>query len=441
MRVVRPLLLTLLLSPLAHEAQAQPPLTLDEAVSQALARNPALAAARAGTAEAAAHVDQARSGYFPRLSIVESWQRGNAPVFVFSSLLSARQFAAGNFAIDALNRPDAVGFFHGAVAVDQVVFDGGRTRAGVAVSRQMARMADASRAEAELGVASQVAATYGRLLSLEAAHRAAESAAAAAVEDVARAERRRDAGRVTEADVLALRVHLAAMRVRAIEVSGQAAVARAELNRLRGEPVDAEFTVNEPPPAAPAARDWAALAAEAEAGRPDLARAAAAVGLAEAGRRQARAAWWPQVAAQAAYQYDGLDLSRRASAWVLGGEVRWNFATGLGDRAAGRAAAAAETGARAALEDARAAVRVEVLNAVRTLESAEAREALARATVAQARESERIIRDRYDAGLVGVQDVLGAASAVLGAESMRMTTLTDRITARAALDRAVGRRP
>jgi hypothetical protein len=124
MRFVRPLLLTLLLSPLAHEAQAQPPLTLDEAVSQALARNPALAAARAGTAEAAAHVDQARSGYFPRLSIVESWQRGNAPVFVFSSLLSARQFAAGNFAIDALNRPDAVGFFHGAVAVDQVVFDG-----------------------------------------------------------------------------------------------------------------------------------------------------------------------------------------------------------------------------------------------------------------------------------------------------------------------------
>jgi outer membrane protein TolC len=218
-------------------------------------------------------------------------------------------------------------------------------------------------------------------------------------------------------------------------------VARAELNRLRGEPVDAAFTVTEPLPAAPAARDWAALAAEAQAGRPDLARAAAAVGLAESGRRQARAAWWPQVAAQAAYQYDGLDLSRRASAWVLGGEVRWSFATGLGDRAAGRAAAAAEIRARAALEDARAAVQVEVLNAVRNLESAEAREALARATVAQARESERIIRDRYDAGLVGVQDVLGAASAVLGAESMRMNTLTDRITARAALDRAVGRRP
>jgi outer membrane protein len=441
MTFVRPLLLTLLLVPWAHEAQAQPPLTLDDAVAEALARNPGLAAARAGAAEASARVDQARSGYFPRLSIVESWQRGNAPVFVFSSLLSARQFAAGNFAIDALNQPDAVGFFHGAVAMDQVVFDGGRTRAGVAASRQMARMADASSVEAELSVASQVAATYGRVLSLEAAHRAAESAAAAAVEDVARAERRRDAGRVTEADVLALRVHLAAMRVRSIEVSGQAAVARAELNRLRGAAVDAVFTVTEPPPAVAADRDWATLAAEAQAGRPDVARAAASVALAESGRRQARAAWWPQVATQAAYQYDGTDLSRRASAWVVGGEVRWSFATGLGDKAAGRAAVAAETRARAQLDEARAAVQVEVLNAVRNLESAEAREALARATVAQARESERIVRDRYDAGLAGVQDVLGAASAVLGAESMRMNTLTDRITARAALDRAVGRRP
>ena len=106
-----------------------------------------------------------------------------------------------------------------------------------------------------------------------------------------------------------------------------------------------------------------------------------------------------------------------------------------------KAAAAAEQKARASLDDARAGVQVEVLSAVRQIESAEAREAVARASVAQARESQRIIRDRYDAGMAGVTDVLGAAAAVLNAETSRVSAVADRIAAQAALDSAIGRRP
>jgi len=65
------------------------------------------------------------------VSFVESWQRGNQPVFVFSSLLSARQFGAANFAVDALNYPDANGFFHASLGVEQLLFDGGRQRSAV----------------------------------------------------------------------------------------------------------------------------------------------------------------------------------------------------------------------------------------------------------------------------------------------------------------------
>jgi outer membrane protein len=426
----------------AGTAHAQDVLTLDAAVAQALGANPTLKAARSGQDEAAARQDEARSRFFPRVTVSESWQRGNAPVFVFSSLLSARRFTAGNFAIDSLNHPDSVAFFHGAVSVEQVLFDGGRTGSGVDATRAMSTMAGLASRQVELTLAAEVANGYGRLLTAEAARTASEAAADAAAEDVARAERRRDAGTVTESDVLSLRVHLASMRQRAIEATGQAAVARAELNRLRGAAVDAEFIVQEPaPPAASPGRDWAALAAEALSNRPDVQSSDAAVDLAAAGRRQANGAWWPQVAAQGAYQYDGLDFSSRASAWVVGGEARWTFSTGMGDRAAARAAAAAEQRARAARDDARAAVQVDVLSAVRQLESAEAREGVARATVAQARESQRIIRDRYDAGMAGVQDVLGAAAAILNAETSRVSAVADRIAAQAALDGAIGRRP
>jgi outer membrane protein len=113
----------------------------------------------------------------------------------------------------------------------------------------------------------------------------------------------------------------------------------------------------------------------------------------------------------------------------------------MGDKAAIKAAAAAHVRARAELADARAAVEVDVVVAVRQLESAEAREAVARASVAQSRESQRILRDRYEAGLAGVQDVLAAAAAVLQAETARVAVVAERLVAQAALDRAIGRRP
>jgi outer membrane protein TolC len=59
--------------------------------------------------------------------------------------------------------------------------------------------------------------------------------------------------------------------------------------------------------------------------------------------------------------------------------------------------------------------------------------------VAQARESERIIRDRYQAGLLPINDVLRAAGAVLDADTQRVAALVDGITGQARLNRAVGR--
>jgi outer membrane protein TolC len=426
----------------AGPAAAQEVLTFEAAIAQAIAKNPGLQAAGAGADEAAARVDQAQAQFYPRVTVSEAWQRGNAPVFVFSSLLAARKFAQGNFAIDALNQPDPTGFFHGVVGVEQLLFDGGRTGAAVDAGKGRRAVADALRDEQALTLVTQVAAAYGQLLTAESARTAADAAAKAATEDVTRAERRRDAGTVSNADVLSLQVHLAGMRQRAIEAAGQVAVARATLNRLRGAAVDAEFVAAEPPLAPPtAARDWTQLAEVALDARPDLRRKEAEVSLAASGGRQAKAAWWPQVAAQAAYQYDGLSFADRASAWVIGGEARWSFSTGMGERAAMKAAAAADARARAELADARAAVEVEVVGAVRQLESAEAREGVARASVAQARESQRILRDRYEAGLAGVQDVLAAAAAVLQAESARVAAVADRLSAQAALDRAIGRRP
>lgn len=227
------ILVTLLaLMPVATAAQG--PLTVDGAVKAALAHNASLRAARARVDEAKAQTTQARSGYFPRISIAESWQRGDQPVFVFSSLLSGRRFAANNFAVDALNHPDAVGFFRTSLALDQVVFDGGRSRLITHTARLRQTIAETSTDEAAAALAVTTTQTFGRVLLSDAARRAADTGLAAAREDLSRAEHHRDEGMATDADVLALVVHVADLQQRTIRAEGEAATARAELNQLMG---------------------------------------------------------------------------------------------------------------------------------------------------------------------------------------------------------------
>lgn len=423
-------------------AAAQEPLTLDRAVEGALTQNASLRAARAARDEADAHIREARSGFFPRLTFTESWQRGDQPVFVFSSLLSARRFGAENFAIDALNHPDPIGFFRGTVGVEQLLFDGGRQRATADAATLRRDIAGLATDEAAAGLALATTQTFGRFVSAQAARRAAEAGVEAAREDLARAERRRDAGMVTDADVLGLAVHVADLQQRAIQAIGDGAIARAELNRLMGVPIDREYQCVEPvvvESAGGTEPHLDALFTEADAARPEIRRAAAAQQLVETGRRQARAALVPQVAAQAGLDVSGTRINDRASSWLVGGEVRWTFSLGGAELAQTKAAIEAAARARAEADDTRSAVHVEVVSALRRLEAARARQAVGRAAVEQARESQRIIRDRFDAGLVGVNDVLRASTAVLDADTQRVSALVDAMNSEAMLRRALGR--
>jgi outer membrane protein TolC len=73
------------------------------------------------------------------------------------------------------------------------------------------------------------------------------------------------------------------------------------------------------------------------------------------------------------------------------------------------------------------------------LTAARSREATGRTAVAQAQEAQRIVRDRYDAGMAGVSDLLRAANALLDAELQQRAAVVDVFVSERTLDRAVGR--
>ena len=136
---------------------------------------------------------------------------------------------------------------------------------------------------------------------------------------------------------------------------------------------------------------------------------------------------------------NGQTFTDRASAWSAGMEVRWNLFAGGADSA--RAAEAAATARRADAERERleSQVRLEVRTGIAEYRSAVAREATGRRIVEQAHESQRIVRDRYEAGLASASDVLRAAELVAQAESARTSAVIDVHVTAAALDRAAGR--
>lgn len=438
------LLLFTTLCLLSTAARAQetslPALTLDQLVQEGLAGNHSVQAATAGTDAANAALSAARAPLFPRLTFTESWQRGDQPVFVFSALLASRRFAAANFAIEELNHPDALGYFHGTAGIEQLLFDGGARRARIDAARASAQIAGFASREASLGVTAAITDAYGRLLAAQAARRATGAALDAGQEDLARATRRRDAGVATEADVLALSVHVADMQQRVLQAEGDAAVLRAQLNQLTGAPIERAFLAVEPTPVADTATPpLAQLLVEARANRPEIQRAAASETLAASARSAARAAFMPTVAAQAAFDVSGTRFSDRASSWLVGGEVRWSLTLGGAERAQLRAATAATVRARAEADAARAGAEVEVVTAQQQVATARGRQVVGAAAVAQARESQRIIRDRFEAGLAPVNDVLRAASAVLDADTQRVSALVDLLTGTARLRLALGR--
>jgi outer membrane protein len=436
MQRIVPIVLLVLAAPVA--ALAQQRLSLDDAVARARGAHPSARAAAAGEREATWEISAARANYFPRVELLESWQRSNLPVFAFSSLLSQRRFSEGDFDVARLNNPDPLDNFRSAVSIEQVVFDG--TLRPTIRAAQLGRNAATLRhRQVSQDLATATVETYGRIVLLDALTSAAHAAVAAATEDARRARDREEAGAVTHADVLSLEVHVAAMREREIQMAAEARVSRARLNELISAPLDAAFTLDLLPAAALPEAPLAQLETQALEARPDVGLAHVAEQNAETAVARARGAFLPQVALRSAWEWNGGTFDTRASGWLVGADVRLNLFRGFADRARleqARLTRERQEADRVRIEN---AARLDVRAALARLEAADARRNVAQAIVAQARESQRITRDRYEQGLADLTTLLKTAQAVLDANAQEIGARVDVMVYRAALDRALGR--
>ncbi len=420
---------------------AQEALSLRQAVDLALHSNPLAAAADAGEKEAEARVHQARSGYLPRVQFSESIQRGNNPVFVFSSLLTQHQFGDANFAIGSLNRPDAMNNYQSQLTVEQVVFDARQSRRNVEAAGFTRQVAGEDTRRSHSDIILNVLRTYFGVTVAEKSLGVARQSVDSARADLERAESIYQTGRSTRADVLAVRVHLAAMQEQQIRASNDLAVARAALNGALGVSLDRTFELTTPLESSGGApestfEEYRRLAAE---NRPEMRQAELAQRLARTQEQIAGVGYWPQVAFQGMFEADRQKFfSKGGTNWFTAVTLRWNLWSGGETKARMEQARFAESRAEALRKHADSSIHLEVRKAYLDLSAAAQRVEVASAAATEAEEAHRIIQNRHQAGLITVTELLRSEVALAGARTRRLAAVYDYRVAAATLEHAAG---
>ena len=423
------------------EAQDTPGLlTLPQAIEIALERSPLLRAGRSEVEAAGAGVDRARAGFFPKVDLLEGFARSDNPVFVFGSKLNQGRFTGNDFALSTLNHPDPLNNFRTAFTLSQPLFAGGKTYFAYDRAR-LDHGATRHRLERrEQEVIFQTARAYHEVLLAEAELEVVRAGLRAADANRATARERFGAGLAVESDVLSADVRLARLAEQEIVALNAVELTKAGLNEVIGRSLDEALEVT--PQLAERSRTVEEpdhLGARALTTRPDY----LGLGLEEEARARgidaARAELFPTVNATASYEINNLEVaSKGQDSWFVGLMLQWNLFNGLGDRARLAEARARLAETRATRDGMSSRIRLEVKEALLRLRAAAGRIGVARRAVEQAEDSLRIVKDRYDAGLTTIVNLLATEASLTEARARLTRATYDRNIADASLELALG---
>ncbi len=415
-------------------------LTLDDAVAIALKQSRPLAAATEGVAAAEATIGEANSWKVPHVELSETYTRTTNPVYVFMNLLGQESFGPANFDPNFLNRPPALGNFNTKVAVSQPLYAGGKIQAGAAAASYVADAAKADRERTRQGVVHSVVEAYSGAILAAQVLKVAEEGLATVKAHVKLVGDLREAGMVTESDVLQARVHQSEVEEQVVQARAAVAVARAGLNLALGRPLDTAFDLPAEiaPREAPAA-SLDALTAAATAQRSDLKAMDRRVEAAGAMVKAARAGVLPEVGVTGQYEMNKETfVGKDGSNWSVFVGAKWSAFDGGAARARtlrARAEQRAATQMNALLHD---AAGLEVRQAWYALEAAQQRVVIATGAVAQARAALAQVEDRYKEGLATIVELMGAQTALSAARTREVAARRDVLLGRATLDLATG---
>lgn len=407
MRLLR-FISVLILLPIA--AVAQQTLSLGDAVRTALEKSPLHAAAFAETKVAKASVGEVRAGLFPRVSFSELATRGNDPVYVFGTKLRQQRFTMADFALDKLNTPTPIGNFSSRFSGQWRLFDSMQNTKSIERARIMNDAASQQLARADQELIAHVVQTYYGALLAQKRVALAEDELKTANSIMNDSKAHVESGMATESDLLSAQVVVGSRNEELIRARNDLAYSLSELAVTLGLPSDSNLVLQDllsekllPAP------ELSALEREALQQRPDLQRVLKQQLAQKQSVSIAKAAFGPRLDAFGSWEADSHSLGwNGGNNWTAGLELQVDLLNGGAKKAQlDREKAQAEQieALRRAYED---HVRLEVRRAYYDHDSARQQMNVAKSASEQAKESLRILQNRYGAGLATVTDLLRA---------------------------------
>jgi outer membrane protein TolC len=173
--------------------------------------------------------------------------------------------------------------------------------------------------------------------------------------------------------------------------------------------------------------------------RPEARQSKLMTNLAKTQVANARSNLLPQVSLHAVYEADRQRfVTRGGDNWLVSIGLRWNLFNGFSDKA--RIEESKFAVERTSAEEARAgsAIRLQVHRAYADLHAATQQIEVAKASVAEAEESLRITKNRYQAGISNVTDLLRTEAALLETRTRHLVAIRNQRVAAAGLELAAG---
>lgn len=405
--------------------------TLQQAWQMAIARNQSLAAAMADVQGARDMARAARDARWPSVSADVSYTHlGQAPELeVATAALTLRS--------GPIFRHDQ--YVSGTVRMKIPIYTGGAITARIKAASASVRAASADERATLEDLKLAVAEAYVGVLRAQRRLAVADSALGslrAHLRDV-RAMFQRQL--VAKSDLLAAEVALANAEEAQVRASDSLAIARADYDRLIGEPLDRVPRLAEGLPSYPIDElPLASLLRRALASRSELTALASDAGALAARARAKTASRLPQLAALGGVTHLDNQILNRENFSTVGVGLTWNLFDG--GQAANEADAlrARSRAMDRRLEDLRSRIELEVRSDWLALGSASARVSASRAATAQAAENLRISRELYGASLASNTQVLQAVTLRTRAMSNYDDAVLDEQLARLRLAYAVG---
>lgn len=390
---------------------AQEPLTLRQAIQQALKQNPDADLALAGIQEAKAGAALARTQLLPLVSLTEDMSRGDDPVYVFGTKLRQNRFTQADFDVNALNRPAPVGNFATRFSGSWMAFDSFRTRKMIRRADLMQASAATSAKAVDQRIILNVVQAYQSILYAERQVDVAQHELETAEALLSSVNERVKVGLTVESDRLSAEVNAAATRQGLIAAQGDLELAWAQLRVGVGSPdlVQSKLQAIQPKEFPTTSLDQELQTAEKT--RPDL----TALGQAQSAEAMAvsgaRSSYGPNVSAYGSWEDDRPSWGDQGgNNWVAGVQIGINILP-FGKRAQRAQEAAAKSRVDAQMKSYQQQIRLQVSQAHIQRQTAELSLEIARAAIDQATESLRVLKNRYSAGLATITDLLQAEDA------------------------------